>query len=485
MEIPLTGNVRDTSLARILVALNKDRKTGTLSVSTPVFTKKIYLNMGDVIFASSTYEDDRLGEMLLKANKITVEQYDRSVEILKTSGKRQGAILVELGFITPKELFWGVKYQVREIIYSMFQIEDGEYVFEEGNMPAQELITLKMSMGNLIHEGVRRIENWTRIRNELPRNESVLTLSDDPLSLFRDVELTPQDKKILSMVAGEKTLGDIVDNSLMGSFEVLKIIYVLYSLGMVRETSAGQPGATAGEGEEGGKETVVSVDDMLHHFPGEEEAFLQKVDSLYSRLAGMDMYEILEVDSKADADTIRKNYYRLAKEFHPDRYFSITDESVKTKLAAIFDAVIKAYGALKGEVEEDYGPDSGAAGKDEAGAKAGEQFDRGVKEFKQGNFWGAIDNFKWAVRLVPDSSRYWSYLSLAYSKVAGRLKDAEEALLTAIKLEPFNADYHANLGLIYLKAGARKRARTSFEKALKIDPRNEKANKGLLQAAKS
>ena len=110
MEIPLSGNLRDTSLARILVYLNRNRKTGTLSVNTPVFTKKMFLNTGDVIFASSTYEDDRLGEMLLKANKITVEQYDKSVEILKASKKRQGAILVELGFITPKELFWGVKY---------------------------------------------------------------------------------------------------------------------------------------------------------------------------------------------------------------------------------------------------------------------------------------------------------------------------------------------------------------------------------------
>lgn len=63
----------------------------------------------------------------------------------------------------------------------------------------------------------------------------------------------------------------------------------------------------------------------------------------------------------------------------------------------------------------------------------------------------------------------------------GRLKDAEEALLTAVKLEPFNADHYANLGLIYAKAGLRKRAYGNFEKALKIDPSNEKARKGVEQ----
>jgi Domain of unknown function (DUF4388)/DnaJ domain/Tetratricopeptide repeat len=477
MEIPLSGNVRSTSLARILVDLNRNRKTGTLSVRTPAFTKKMFLNTGDVIFASSTYEDDRLGEMLLKANKITVEQYDKSVEILKSSRKRQGAILVEQGFITPKELFWGVKYQVKEIICSMFQIEDGEYAFEEGDIPTQEVITLKMSMANLIHEGVQRIENWTRIRNELPDTETVLTLSDDPLSLFRDMELTPQDKKILSMLAGQKTLGDIVENSVMGSFEVLKTIYVLYSLGMVREVGP-QQRVAATAGEEDRDEAAVSVNDVLHPVSGEEETFLQKVESLYSRLSDMDMYELLEVDSKADGDTVRKNYYRMAKEFHPDRYFTITDESVKSKLAVIFDGITRAYESLKEGLEGNYRPVS--ATNEGPDTRAADQFNSGVEEFKKGNFWGAIERFKWAARLTPGNGRYWSYLSLAYSRVEGRLKDAEQALVEAIRLEPFNADYHANLGLIYLKAGAKKRAGHSFEEALKIDPGNEKAKKGIL-----
>ena len=108
-DIPLTGNIKDISLTKILVFLTRNRKTGTLIVKTPVFTKKVFLMKGDAIFASSTYEDDRLGEMLIKTGKITLEQYDESVELLKKTGKRQGAILVERGYLSPKDLFWGVK----------------------------------------------------------------------------------------------------------------------------------------------------------------------------------------------------------------------------------------------------------------------------------------------------------------------------------------------------------------------------------------
>jgi Flp pilus assembly protein TadD len=113
--------------------------------------------------------------------------------------------------------------------------------------------------------------------------------------------------------------------------------------------------------------------------------------------------------------------------------------------------------------------------------RAEEQFKRGVEEFKKGNFWGAVENFKWATKLTPKSAQYWSYLSLAFSRMPGRLKDAEEALLAAVKLEPFNGDHYANLGLIYMKAGSKRRAHSNFAKALKIDPANEKAKKGFDQ----
>ncbi|HKZ56653.1 MAG TPA: DUF4388 domain-containing protein, partial [Thermodesulfovibrionales bacterium] len=72
MEISLKGNIKDFSIPKILVYLNRNRKTGNLKVRTPAFTKKVYLHKGDAVFASSTDEDDRLGETLTKVGKITM-----------------------------------------------------------------------------------------------------------------------------------------------------------------------------------------------------------------------------------------------------------------------------------------------------------------------------------------------------------------------------------------------------------------------------
>jgi len=472
--IPLKGNVKDFSLPKILLYLNRNRKTGTLVVKTSSFTKKIYLDKGDTIFASSSYEDDRLGEMLIKAGKITIAQYEESVELLKTKGKRQGAILVELGYLTPKDLFWGVKYQVREIVYSLFPLEDAEYEFLEGEIPANEVITLKMSMANLIYDGVKKISNLIRMKNEMPDMNSVIKLSTDPISLFQDIEFSPQDQKMLSMIDGKKTIKELTNIFPAGSYEALKSLYALWSIGIIEEKEKiiEKP------------EETVTVEDILKPVPEEEGEFIKNVDEMYSKLDRLGADELLEIDENSDLETIKKNYYRLAKEFHPDRYFSATDPAIKDKLTAIFDAISQGYTLLKDDdarreyfssllkfqKEDDLNPQN-----------AEEQFKRGVDEFKKGNFWGATDAFKWAIKLNPEKAKYWSHLSLAFSKMEKRLKDAEEALLRAIKIEPYNADHYVNLGHIYLMAGMKKRAFSQFEKAIKLDPENAKATKGLKQ----
>jgi curved DNA-binding protein CbpA len=474
MEIPLTGNIRDFSLSKILVYLSRNRKTGTLIVKIPAFTKKVFLDKGDAIFASSTYEDDRLGEMLIKAGKITIEQYEESVKLLKIKNKRQGAILVELGYLTPKDLFWGVKYQVKEIIYSLFPLEDAEYEFVEGEIPANEVITLKMSMGNLVYEGVKKISNLIRMKNELPDTESAFQLSTDPASLFQDIEFSPQDQKMLSMIDGKRTIKELIDSSSVGTFEALKTLYALWSTGTIEEKEKviEKP------------EEAVTVEDILKPFPEEEEAFVKRVDELYSNIEKLTANELLEINKNSDAETIKKNYYRLAKEFHPDRYFASNNPEIKDKLPAIFDAISQAYMLLKDDdARKEYFDSLGRIPKEEdlTPKDAEEQFRRGVEEFKKGNFWGAADAFKWAIKLNGENAKYWSHLSLAYSRMDKKLKDAEEALLEAIKLEPLNADHYANLGHIYLMAGMKKRAYSQFEKALKLDPGNAKAQKGLKQ----
>ncbi len=470
-DVPLKGNLTETRLPLVLIYINRRRLSGTLVVKTPLFTKKIFLIKGDAIFSSSTNVDDRLGETLLKVGKITIEQFDAASEEIRKGEKRLGAILVDLGFLTPKELFWGVKYQVREIIYSIFQIEDGEYEFVEGAVPEDEVITLKMSMGNLIYEGVKRITSLTRIRREMPSMRDVLMLSDDPISLFQNIELGSNDKKLLSLVDGQKTIKEILDSSWMSSFDAMKILYVLFYTGILvmREHAVAQ-----GE--------TITVDDLLSEEPADAHKFEKRVEEFLMKIGSENPYDMIEVDPSLDPEGMKKAYFRLAKEFHPDKYYDSDDVELRDKLTTIFDAVTEAYNRIK-SLEAAKTKQAEALSVEEE-ENAEQMYQQGIASFKSGQFEDSLQSFRAAVDIDKKSGKYWSSLSLAYTKIKGGVQKAEEALMEAIKLEPDNADYLANLGLIYMMSGMKPRAKTQFEKALMLDGNNKRAQKGLQDLAK-
>lgn len=400
MEFPLKGDLRDFSLIRVLQEINAAGASGILSVTARDFKKNIYIKRGEAVFASSTFTGDRLGEMLVKAGKISDRELADAAALITSKGKRFGAILVELGYLSPKNLFWGVKYQVKEIILSLFGLEYGTYEFCEGCMPEEEVITLKMKMQDLINEGMSRTGNINHVNGEIP-----------------DI--------------GPGTLNQAQENNRHIDEDILKT----------------------------------------------------QVDEFFGRLKNMSPAEILGIDEKSTSGDVKKSYYKYIRIFHPDIVFNSSDADVKEKITAIFDSLTKSYHLLRDDEKRRAYFRSG--GKLEGGGAGTydviihEQIKRGIEEFRKKDYISAVDIFRWVAREDPMNHKVLSYLSLALSMIPRSLKEAEEILLEAIRLEPMNSEYHSDLGNIYLKAGLKKRAKSQFEKSLKLDPGNLKAMKGL------
>lgn len=156
-HLPFSGFLKEKDLIQILEDLLANKATGTLTLQNQGQVKSISLKEGLIVFASSNLEEDRLGEMLLKSGKITPEQYRISVEIIKKTGKRHGSVLVEEGFLNPKELFEGLKFQVKEIFTSLFLWEEGEYTFLDGEI-SRQVIPLQLNVEELISEAIERIK---------------------------------------------------------------------------------------------------------------------------------------------------------------------------------------------------------------------------------------------------------------------------------------------------------------------------------------
>jgi len=72
----------------------------------------------------------------------------------------------------------------------------------------------------------------------------------------------------------------------------------------------------------------------------------RRILSFYKRLPVLDYFDRLEVDPEADKQTIRRAFFRLSKEFHPDRYYGKDIGGYKQKLSDVFKAIAEAFDTL-------------------------------------------------------------------------------------------------------------------------------------------
>ncbi len=88
--------------------------TGVILLDLADAQKVVYVKNGEVVFARSSVNDERLGETLCRMGKLTVDELNRaSKEITPT--RKLGKVLVENGHITSRDLWLGVKRQIFEI----------------------------------------------------------------------------------------------------------------------------------------------------------------------------------------------------------------------------------------------------------------------------------------------------------------------------------------------------------------------------------
>ena len=73
---------------------------------------------------------------------------------------------------------------------------------------------------------------------------------------------------------------------------------------------------------------------------------LQRIELFFHTLQARNAFQVLEVDPKADEKTIKKAYFKLSKEFHPDRFFGKSIGEYKARLTTLFQAIKSAFELL-------------------------------------------------------------------------------------------------------------------------------------------
>jgi hypothetical protein len=142
----------------VLDQLLQRKATGALTVSSGDVKKCIFFKIGQIVFATSTSSEDWLGEILVKTGRLKRGDLEYATQLYKKNAglKKLGAILVENGLIASKDLFGGLKAQVKEILFSLVLLTEGDYQFDD-SFPS-DIILLQFNFQDLITEIIQRIK---------------------------------------------------------------------------------------------------------------------------------------------------------------------------------------------------------------------------------------------------------------------------------------------------------------------------------------
>ena len=226
-DLVLSADVQAFALADVLSLLHEARKSGFLVFTHGKHEKCVYLRRGEVVFASSNQDSDRIGECLLRANMITVEHLSE-VEKHWSPTERFGKALVERGILTPRELWNGVKFQVEEIVRSLFSYTAGEIHLWEGDVDPDNVVRLALPTQRLIQEGLEQ-------RDELLR--FLASLEDERVRLRRcglgGAELSSTSRSVLAALEEHDEFSEVSLAAGLDPLTTARAVQLLQLIGAV------------------------------------------------------------------------------------------------------------------------------------------------------------------------------------------------------------------------------------------------------------
>ncbi|MEO8215479.1 MAG: DnaJ domain-containing protein [Acidobacteriota bacterium] len=195
-------------------------------------------------------------------------------------------------------------------------------------------------------------------------------------------------------------------------------------------------------------------------------------------------YEILGVDRGASEAQIRQRFRELAREHHPDRYKGRNKGDVEKLFQTLTEAVNILTNPDRRRQHDKELPGSAKSSTDPLQI-ARAYLAKGVKAYNEGHFAAAREDFDMAVKHNPSDPKAFHYLSMASTRSPDMMRQAVQAIESAVQLEPYNPVYLKAAGLLCKRAGLTAKAERYLEDALKWDQTSTDVKQALAELRQS
>jgi DnaJ-domain-containing protein 1 len=461
----MNGQLSEQPLAELIREISAKSLGGRLRLEHDRVHVVVYFDNGNIGYAASNLRTLRLREYLRKSDLVSEDKLDDRMPDLELLKRLCANNLVSAAAAEQVQT-----KQVADVLRLALLWTDGAWEFESRSR-LEEQLKFDLNIDTLLLEAARRLPADFVASRFSNRTEVITPLPEPPVNN----NLLPAEMFLLSRLDQPTSLRELIAVSGLGEKETLQLVYSLALVGVVqrqhwhtvlRDQKPGPPPRPVAP--------AVAPPEPPVEREQPREIDLTDVESFLARVKNAQThYEVLDVNREVSAESLKKIYYQLARNYHPDR-FRKSHAPLVTRLEAAFARIKQAYDMLRDDnLRANYNLKLAARRKTEPEPKAPAPQTEAVVD-----------------RVVePSVSPTESAADRAQRgrMLAGNAKTrraAEAELLAAIKLDPKNAEYRVMLAELYRDLGLKLRAKGEAERAVAADPNNRKA-RDLLQALKS
>ena len=143
-------------------------KTGTLHLDYRSIQKRVMFREGLIATSWSNEPRESLGQFLIREGLVSEEQLFKALVRQEEQGRLLGSILISDRALERGRPARALKAKAEETVYDLFLWPEGQFEFKEGEFPGDILHhTSRWAVTGVILEGIRRVDEWERIRSDL------------------------------------------------------------------------------------------------------------------------------------------------------------------------------------------------------------------------------------------------------------------------------------------------------------------------------
>jgi tetratricopeptide (TPR) repeat protein len=213
----------------------------------------------------------------------------------------------------------------------------------------------------------------------------------------------------------------------------------------------------------------------------EERSLREQLAQQAMDMKKQDYFEVLGVSKNASRAEIKKAYFSLAKQYHPDRLYATASAEIRNLADEIFNQISAAHDILSDDARrEQYMEELSSGAKRDVSSEVSNIlsaegcFQKGEIALRKRDYTKAKDLFEEATKLCPEEGEFHAFLGWAIfqsdPKNEEAVRAARDQLNQAISLNPKVDKAYLFLGYIYKAMNYREMAESEFEKAIQVNP---------------